>query len=125
MKVKVNLNRTGEHTYAIRTDPTKSFTHITQHDILNSLGLIPQIMFNPNHTQLNMWDALNAGYQHGGGLLTIKEATIGKDLSFNFPGDPPLMPIARYTRGSEVTYQYESGLMMIEKEGKLTATQMD
>ena len=108
----------------VETDPTKSFTHIPDQDIMDSLGLIPQIMLNPKHQDLNMWDGLNAGYIHGGGLF-IGEATIGEDLSYNFPGDPPLFPLAKYIRGLEVAYQYKYGLMMVEKDGKLTATRMD
>lgn len=114
----------GAVTYAVETDPTEAFTNISPQVIMDSLGYIPQIMFNVQHRNLSMWDALNAGYQHGGGLFEM-EATIGEDLSYNFPGDQPLKPLAKYTRGNEVAYQYQYGLMMVEKNGKLTATRMD
>ena len=114
----------GQIKYVVETDPAKSFTHISDEDIIDSLGLIPQIMFNPKHRDLNMWDALDAGYQHGGGLF-VGDGTIDKDLSYNFPGDPPLKPLAKYTRGSEVAYQYQYGVMIVEKNGELTATRMD
>lgn len=110
--------------YTVKVDPTESFIHLSDQDVLDSLGLIPQIMFDSSNSRLNMWDALNAGYQHGGGLF-VGEGRIGKDLSYNFPGDPPLKPLAKYTRGEEVAYQYQYGLMMVEKDGKLTPTRMD
>jgi hypothetical protein len=117
-------NDQGWVDYSIETDPTKSFTDISHQDIANSLGLVSQIMFDVRASKLNMWDALDRGYQHRGGLL-VGNATIGDDLSYNFPGDPPLKPLAKYTRGKEIAYQYQYGLMMVEKEGKLTATRMD
>lgn len=121
--IKVNTPR-GEVRHIIETDPTGAFTHLTQQEIADSLGLIPKIMFNPANLHLNMWDALDVGYQHGGGLL-VGAATISENLSYNFPGDPPLKPIAKYIRGTEVAYQYEYGLMMVEKYGELTAARMD
>ena len=117
-------NGKGWIKHAVETDPTKSFTHISDKDIIYSLGLVPQIMFDPNNSDLNMWDGLNAGYVHGGGLF-IGEGTINEDLFYIFPGDPPLKPLAKYTRGDEIAYQYQYGLMMVEKDGKLTPTRMD
>ena len=121
--IEVNTSK-GQVKYIIETDPTKSFTLASEQDIMDSLGLIPQIIFNSSHSHLNLWDALDAGYMHGGGLL-VGEGQIGEDLSYIFPGDQPLKPLAKYIRDNEVAYQYQYGIMMVEKEGKLTATRMD
>ena len=117
-----NIN--GQIRHVVEFDPTKSFTNKPHSWIADSLGLIPSIMFNPAHSHLNLWDALHAGYQHGGGLF-VGEGEIDQDLSYTYPGDPPMKPLAKYTRGLEVAYQYQYGLMMVEKDGKLTPTRMD
>ena len=121
------LTANNQANQTVEIDPTRSFTNLTlnQKDWLETLGLVPQIIFNPDHSKLNLWDAINAGYQHGGGIRSFDGAKMDVNLSYTYPDDPPLKPIARYIRGKETAYQYQYGLMMIERDGKFVATRMD
>lgn len=116
----------GNSDYAVEIDPTSQHEKngINPFEIFETLGLIPQFMFNDQFLDQPAWEALNNQYQHGGGLRKM-DGTITAEGVYQYPGDPDLYPIAKYTRADETIWQYPHGIMAIPKDGTLTLTRMD
>lgn len=113
-------------TYAVEIDPTGFFEKqgTNPYLIFDNLGLIPGFMFNDEFLDRPAWEALDSQYVHGGGLY-VNEATITDEGLYQYPGDPDLYPLAKYTRAAEIIYQYQYGVMAVPKDGVLTPTCMD
>ena len=71
-------------------------------------------------------DQLNQAYSHGGGWQPFAGFTLGADNSLNYPGDPPLKPIAKMRLRDELITQYDHAwVAIIQRDRSFEACRMD
>lgn len=94
----------------ITLDPTDSFPERSEDDLIQSLGLLPQMIHTwPESLTWKQW--IDVCYAHGGGWDPFGPWRLDKDgtLTYLDASDPPYKPIAKYTLDAHIIYQYDHG----------------
>jgi hypothetical protein len=88
------------------------------------IGMIPYWLDENN--PLPAAEQLDANYGHGGGWRPFKGFTLRKDYSIDYPGDPPLRPIAEMHLRDELILMYEQGwVAVIQPDRSFEIARMD
>ena len=112
-------------------DPADHYKDVRVEKIQRSLGLIPEMFLatakHPELIPLDLWDAMDMQYKHGGGLwnMTNDSYELESDGTLLYgqgteEEDPPLRPLAKFIRISpndgvrEVLYQYPHAIIVIQ-----------
>lgn len=108
--MKIEINPTGNDT--------------TQKEFIQSLlGMIP--FWLDNSEEETAFNALKSQYLYGF-MSESKDTEIEEDGTYLYPGDPPIYPIVKITRGKETVYIYHYGLVaIVQPNGDSYATRMD
>jgi len=114
-------------------DPTGHFTkHISsleqktlaKQNLAEACGLIPNWVMDYEYDDLNMKDMLQKYYPFG--MFPIPKTTVSDSGVFSYPEDPDLYPLVKMSRGEEIIYQYQYGLVaIVQPDGSAFCTRMD
>jgi len=134
MSTTAYYNRGTEEipTMEIIVDPADHYKDVRVEKIQKSLGLIPEMFLmsakHPTLQMLSLWDAMDAQYQHGGGLYDMTNDLFELEADGTLlygkgteDEDPPQRPLAKYVRilpndgVREVMFQYSSAIIVIQK----------
>jgi len=89
-----------------------------------TLGLIPHFLHDTDARPAR--EQLDANYSHGGGWSPMPGFKMFPDKSIQYPGDPPMQPIARMKLREETIYVYPYAWVAIVKpDGKFEISRMD
>ena len=91
----------------------------------DELGMLPDFINQNDKRPARV--QFDANYQHGGGWHPIKGFIHRKGLTLEYPGDPPLEPIAMWPLRDEMIVVYRYGLVAIfqTKTGAFEVARMD
>lgn len=72
-------------------------------------------------------EQLDANYRHGGGWQPFEEFRFEQQtMTLNFPGDPPMKPLAVAQLRDEQIYIFpHSWIMILQKDGSYEVARMD
>ncbi len=88
------------------------------------LGYIP-IWLNVNDPD-GAARQIDKNYGHGGGWRSAGGFSMGKGGKLLYPGDPPLMPLAKCKLRDETVYFYDhSWVAVVQKEGSFDIARID
>jgi hypothetical protein len=91
-------------------DPNNVYPKLKASEIFESLGLIPHFFIHAV-TSPNLLEAMCREY--GFGCFPFEGFTIAEDGTLSYPGDPDLHPLAKFTHGEDVMYQYRYGMVNV------------
>jgi len=104
---------------------SKNHPNMTIQQIDSTLGFLPNWLCNMDFLDFNAKDALERQYGFGS-LHKFEETKIDENGVWFYPGDPPMLPLSKVTRGEETIYQYLYGLVaIVDKDGNSFCTRMD
>jgi hypothetical protein len=101
---------------------------IDQRFVLEDLGYLPEMLSEDDPRSAK--EQLDAGYQHGGGWRPMsgwKRNGDGPSASIQYPGDPPLKPLAAtFLHGKEAIVFYPHGFVLIlQRNNSFEVARMD
>lgn len=111
--------------FITQMDPTGEYKDRINNCIA-ACGILPQFASGPHDTvEKNM----EKNYQFFMGWSDPNPATVDEDGTFNYPGDPPMAPLAKIVGNrekGEVVYIYPHAFVGVTHNGKLVKyTRMD
>lgn len=97
---------------------------VDQRGALDMLGFIPHFLVDDDPRPAAV--QFNERYAHGGGWMPMEGWRALPDGRVEYPGDPPLTPIAASMLRSETIRVYPYGLVMITQlDGSFEISRMD
>lgn len=91
------------------------------------LGFLPSII-SDKYTG-TVAEQIAEGYAHGGGYSPFGEGQWTYDpetQTLQYPGDPPMTPLARTVVRDEIVLLYEASMVcIVQKDGSFAVTRMD
>jgi len=107
-------------------DPLEKYDGFDKERIVQSCGIIPMWVCNPEFMGISLVDSLKTQYQFPMNNYWNLGGTLDPDGTFNFTDDPPSYPLMKIIRGNEIFYMYEyAQVIIIQENGKIYKSRMD
>jgi hypothetical protein len=114
-------------------DPLGAYPHVTNGTIIDSMGLLPQILSGYFGLEPTFKIMAEKGYTETAGFkpfwstdMSAPTATVEDNGVYQYPGDPARSPLAKLSSEDEDCYIYESGFIAVkDEEGKWLTARLD
>ena len=115
-------------TIAVKVDPTGQYKKVPKQRLVDALGIVPSFVSYaaveaPEATARAVLDAMAEAY--GFYMGDMEGGTVDAEGVYQYPDDPPLYPLVRWTLDNVTVYMYQFAIVAVQDEDTTIVTRMD
>lgn len=106
-------------------DPLGAYANVSPYTLQDLAGFLPGWAANPDYMDKPIREAMDIQYDFGLHQFDPDKSSVDERGVYRYPGDPDMSPVLKITRGDEVMYVYEYGIVAFVNDAETFVTRMD